>query len=106
MYSYNLATHVYKEMNVTYGEVAQVLEQLGYRNVSTTEHFKFINEPYKSEIALPACPSNTLFVKANTVGFSNLLFMQGVIKDPNNLVKMIEKNRIKAQKTMAQKSVA
>lgn len=104
MYSYNLATHVYKEMNVTYGEVAQALEQLGYRNESNLEYFKFINEKYQSEIILPASPLESDFVKANTVGFSNLLFMQGVIKDPDNLVKIIEKNRNKVLKSSALKS--
>lgn len=93
MYSYNLATSVYKELTVTYGEVAQALKQLGYQDESTNEYFKFVNNAFSSEILLPARPLETLFVKANTVGFSNLLFMQGVIKEPNKLVKLIEKNR-------------
>ena len=94
MYSYNLATHVYKELNVTYGEVAQALKQLGYRDESNQAYFRFVNDTYESELLLPVRPLDTFFVKANTVGFSNLLFMQGVIKDPDNLVKLIEKNRV------------
>jgi hypothetical protein len=94
MNNYNLATHVYKEMEVTYGEMAQALKQLGYQDESTSKHFRFVNDAYKSEFLLPARPLETKFVKANTVSFSNLLFMQGVVKNPEKLVKMIEKNRL------------
>lgn len=96
MSNYNLATHVYKEMEVTYGEIAQSLKQLGYRDESTSQHFRFVNDAYKSEFLLPTRPLDTLFVKANTVSFSNLLFMQGVVKNPDKLVKLIEKNRLLA----------
>lgn len=93
MYSYNLATRVYKELNVTYAEVAQALKQLGFQDESTTELFRFVNEAHQSEVKLPARPLDATFMKANTVGFSNLLYMQGVIKEPDRLVKLIEKNR-------------
>lgn len=96
MNNYNLATHVYKEMEVTYGEIAQALKQLGYQDESTTQHFRFVNDAFKSELLLPAKPLDAKFVKANTVSFSNLLFMQGVFKNPNKLVKLIEKNRLLA----------
>jgi hypothetical protein len=96
MNNYNLATHVYKEMEVTYGEIAQALKQLGYQDESTAQNFRFINEAYKSEFLLPARPLESKFVKANTVSFSNLLFMQGVVKNPDKLVKIIEKNRLVA----------
>ena len=39
MYSYNLATNVYKEMDVTYGEMAHTLTQLGFKDESTPELF-------------------------------------------------------------------
>ena len=94
MYSYNLATHVYKEMDVTYGEVATALIQLGFKDKSTQESFLLVNETTKSEVRLPYRSMDALFPKINTLGFSNILFMQGIIKHPDNLVKMIEKNRL------------
>jgi hypothetical protein len=96
MNNYNLATHVYKEMEVTYGEIAQALKQLGYKDESTSKHFRFVNDAFKSEFLLPTRPLESKFVKANTVSFSNLLFMQGVVKNPDKLVKIIEKNRLVA----------
>ena len=103
MYSYNLSTNVYKEMDVTYGEMAQALSQLGFKDESTPDLFLFVREPKKQEVRLPYRPADTLFAKINTLGFSNILFMQGIIKHPDNLVKMIEKNRlpIKSKKAMA-----
>ncbi len=103
MYSYNLATNVYKELEVTYGEVAHALTQLGFKDESTQELFLFVREARKSEVRLPYRPLDTVFAKINTLGFSNILFMQGIIKHPDQLVKMIEKNRLAAQskKTVA-----
>jgi hypothetical protein len=103
MYSYNLATNVYKEMDVTYGEMAQALTQLGFKDESTSELFLFVREARKVEVRLPYRPDDTLFAKINTLGFSNILFMQGIIKHPDNLVKMIEKKRssMKVKKEMA-----
>jgi hypothetical protein len=94
MYSYNLATNVYKETEVTYGEVAQALIQLGFNDESTPELFLFVREARKIEVRLPFRPDDTVFAKINTLGFSNILFMQGIIKHPDNLVKMIVKNRL------------
>ena len=96
---YNLATHVYKEAEVTYGEVAEALTQLGFRDESTQEYFLFSHE--KSEIRLPFRATDALFAKINTLGFSNILFMQGIIKHPDNLVKMIEKNRLAKKRPKA-----
>ena len=104
MYSYNLATHVYKEMDVTYGEVAEALTQLGFKDESNSEYFLFSSEALKSEVRLPYRALDALFAKINTLGFSNILFMQGIIKHPDNLVKLIEKNRVvkKRPKTILQ----
>ena len=94
MYSYNLATNVYKEMDITYGEMAEALTQLGFKDESTSELFLFVREARKVEVRLPFRPQETVFAKINTLGFSNILFMQGILKHPDNVVKMIEKNRL------------
>ena len=103
MYSYNLATNVYKEMDVTYGEIGHALKQLGFKDESTPEAFLFVREARKVEVRLPYRPDETLFAKINTLGISNILFMQGIIKHPDNLVKMIEKSRssVKVRKEAA-----
>jgi hypothetical protein len=66
--------------------------------------FLFVQEAQKVEVRLSYRPDETLFAKINTLGFSNILFMQVIIKHPDNLVKMIEKNRapIRKRKAMAQ----
>jgi hypothetical protein len=87
-------TRVYKEIAPTYQEVAQALKQLGYQEKTDSEHFLFVNDAHQSEVKLPARPYDAPFLKANLAGFSYLLFMQGVIKDPDNLAKLIEKNRL------------
>jgi hypothetical protein len=86
-------TRVYKEISPTYQEVAEALTQLGFREETNSEFFLFVNDKHKSEVKLPARPYDAPFLKANLAGFSYLLFMQGVIKDTDDLAKLIEKNR-------------
>jgi hypothetical protein len=94
-------TKVYKEISPSYQEVAEALKQLGFREETNSEFFLFVNDKHKSEVKLPARPYDAPFLKANLAGFSYLLFMQGVIKDSDDLAKLIEKNRLKANKISA-----
>ncbi len=98
-------THVYKEIAPTYQEVAQALKQLGYREETNSEFFLFVNDDHKSEVKLPARPYEALFLKANLAGFSYLLFMQGVVKDPDKLAKLIEKNRLSIKPKSRESSI-
>ena len=84
---------LYNDISATYGEVAKALMQLGYQNVSTPELFHVVYERENSEIKLPARPLETPFSKANLIGYSYILHMQGVIKHRDDLAKRIEKNR-------------
>jgi signal recognition particle subunit SEC65 len=85
---------VYKEMTITYGELAQALLELGYRNESDSEHFRFVHKKYDSVILLKNNPSNRGLFKAIISGFSYQLYMQGVIEDYDDLAKLVEKNRL------------
>lgn len=85
---------VYKEMDITYGELATALTQLGYKNESDIGHFKYVNKKHDSVILLRANPANRTLFKAIISGFSYQLYMQGVIEDCDDLAKLVEKNRM------------
>jgi predicted DNA binding CopG/RHH family protein len=86
--------HVYKEIVANYGEIAEALKKLGFQDVSTSKHFKFIHTAHNSEVKLPARPLDAVFAKANLAGYSYQLYMQGVIEEYDDLAKLIEKNRL------------
>ena len=86
-------TTVYNNIIATYGEIAIALKALGFQDVSTSEHFRFVNSKHQSEIKLPARPLDTPFLTGNLLGYSYMLYMQGVIKHRDDLAKRIEKNR-------------
>ena len=44
---------VYNELEATYGELAQILLQLGYKNTSNETLFRFVYKKRKSIIQLP-----------------------------------------------------
>ena len=85
---------VYKEMSITYGELAQALAQLGYKNESDGTHFRYVNKKYDSVILLRANSANRVLFKAIISGFSYQLSMQGVIEEEDDLAKLVEQNRI------------
>jgi hypothetical protein len=92
---------VYKEMIVTYGEVAEALKQLDFKDVSTKEQFRFVNEEAGSDWWLPARPLDTLYSKGNLFGISYQLYMQGIIDEIDDFAKLIEKNRLEAEENKA-----
>ena len=84
---------LYNDISATYGEVAKALMQLGYQDVSTSDRLHFVNEKKDSELKFPVRPLETPFFKADLIGYSYILYMQGVIKHRDDLAKRIEKNR-------------
>jgi hypothetical protein len=86
--------HVYKEIIANYGEVAEALKKLGFKDVSTSKHFRLVNAVHNSEVKLPARPNDTIFSKVNLAGYSYQLYMQGVIEEYDDLAKLVEKNRL------------
>jgi hypothetical protein len=85
---------LYNDISATYGEVVLALKKLGFQDISTPEQFRFVNEKHNSEIKLPIRPLDTAFFKADLIGYSYILYMQGVIKHRDDLAKRIEKNRL------------
>ena len=92
---------VYKEMAITYGELAQALTQLGYKNESDADHFRYVNKKHDSVISLRANPSNRTLFRAIISGFAYQLSMQGVIEEDDDLAKLVEKNRMASNTPMA-----
>lgn len=91
---------VYKEMDLTYREVAQTLLRLGYQDRSDEQNFRFTNEKFKSEVELPL-PKNggeEFVQKALIVGFTYIMAWKGVLKDMDDFAKMVERERLQELK--------
>jgi hypothetical protein len=67
---------VYKEMLVTYGELAHALTQLGFVEDTTSPHFQYINEKKDSAALLKKKAANEFVAKINLAGLSYQLYLQ------------------------------
>ena len=91
---------IYKNMAVTPDELFEALTKLGYANKSNSEKRRFVKKSHNSVIELANEPIDQRLMNIYFSGFSYRLFLQGVINDPHDLAKMIEKNRNHAQVEM------
>jgi hypothetical protein len=89
------APDIIKEVTVTNKEFIKVMTQLGYRNESNSERYRFVNDKYNSIVHLPPLPLEDLVQKEYLAIYSYQLYMQGVIRQEENLVKKIQLNRVK-----------
>jgi hypothetical protein len=89
---------IYTEVAVTYGEMIEVLNKLGYHKEFDGKNNRFINEKYKSEIKLPVRDLDDTVERIYVAGYSYRFYLQGVIKKEEDLIKMIQKNRLKKDK--------
>ena len=83
---------------VTYGEMIEVLEKLGYHPEFDGKHNRYINAKYDSWVTLAIRPNDDALDRMLFDTYSRRLYMQGVIKEENTLMLMIEKNRLKKTK--------
>ena len=90
------------KVSVTYGEMIEVLEKLGYHQEFDGKQNRYINEAYNSYVILAVRPSEDTLEKVLLDTYSYRLYMQGVIKEENSLLLMIEKNRLKKSKKNTQ----
>lgn len=90
---------IFVEVSVTNSEFMKVLTQIGFRDESTTERFRFVNDKYNSTVVLPVRPLDEAVQRIYVADYSFQLYMQGIIKDEENLVKKVLKNRIKSNVT-------
>ena len=86
------------KVGVTYGEMIEVLEKLGYHPEFDGKHNRYINEKYDSWVTLAIRPNDDALDRMIFDTYSRRLYMQGVIKEENTLMLMIEKNRLKKTK--------
>ena len=89
---------IINEVVVTYNEFIKVLTQLGYRNESDETKYRFVNDKHNSIVDLPLMPFEATVRKVDLAVYSYRLYMQGIIKQEENLIKKIQQNR--AKKTM------
>jgi predicted RNA binding protein YcfA (HicA-like mRNA interferase family) len=93
---------IYIEVPVTYGEMNQVLAKLGYHQEFDGKHNRYVNEKHKSIVVLPARPLDEIVERIDVAAASYRLYLQGVIKEEENLIRMIQKNRLKKSKKSAE----
>ena len=86
------------KVSVTYGEMIEVLEKLGYHPEFDGKHNRYINEKYDSWVTLAIRPNDDALDRMIFDTYSRRLYYQGVIKEENTLMLMIEKNRLKKTK--------
>jgi predicted RNA binding protein YcfA (HicA-like mRNA interferase family) len=89
---------IYIEVPVTYGELIDVLTQLGYHQEFDGKHNRYINEQHKSMVILPVRPLDEIVERIDIASASYRLYLQGVIKEEENLIHKIQKNRLKKRK--------
>jgi predicted RNA binding protein YcfA (HicA-like mRNA interferase family) len=92
---------VYKDMVVTYGEFIEALKQIGFKNESTSEHFRFKKKTIASLIKMPIRPLKDVMWTPNFFNYGQSLFLRGDIENPDDLAKIIEKNREHAKAELA-----
>ena len=89
------------EVPVTYGEMIEVLTKLGYTQEFDGKSNQYVNEKHKSRVLLPVGSPDEILDKLYVAIASYRLYMQGVIKQEESIIHMIQKNREKKSKKQA-----
>lgn len=89
---------IISEIPVTYGEMIEVLTKLGYSQESDGKGNRYVNDKHKSMVLLPIGAPDEILDKLYVAIASYRLYMQGVIKEEESLIYMIQKNRLKKRK--------
>ena len=86
---------IFVKESVTNSEFITVLTQIGFRNESNDERFRLVNDKYDSIVVLPVRPLDEAVQRMYLASYSYQLYLQGVIKNEENLVKKVLQNRAK-----------
>ena len=89
---------IFIKESVTNNELLTVLAQIGFRDESSEDRFRFVNDTYNSVIILPIRPLDEAVQRIYLADYSYQLYMQGVINDEENLVKRVLQNRAKSKR--------
>jgi hypothetical protein len=91
-------SRIFVEVPVTYGEMIEVLTKLGYIFEFDGKNSRYVNDKYDSYVLLRDTSPDEILEKAYAAAYSSLLYRQGVIKEEESLIYMIQKNRLKKSK--------
>jgi hypothetical protein len=86
------------EVPVTYGEMIEVLTKLGYSQEFDGKANRYVNEKHNSMVLLPVGAPDEILDKLHVAIASFRLYLQGVIKEEESIIQMIQKNRVKRSK--------
>jgi hypothetical protein len=89
------------EVPVTYSEMIEVLTKLGYHQEFDGKVNRYVNEKHDSMVLLPVGAPNETLDKLHVAVASFRLYLQGIIKEEESLIYMIQKNRLKKNKKTA-----
>jgi hypothetical protein len=92
---------IFVEVPITYGEMIEVLTKLGYYQEFDGKNNRYVNEKHDSWVLLPVKSPDEILERAYLAAYSSRLYLQGVIKEEESLVYMIQKNRLKKSKKTA-----
>jgi hypothetical protein len=95
-----VAPSIINEVVVTNDALISVLTQLGYRNETNEERYHFINDKHKSIVDFPLRPLEDVVQKEYLAIYSYQLYMQGVIKEEESLLRKIQQNLMKKKKAV------
>jgi hypothetical protein len=89
------------EVTITNIELIKALIELNYRDESTDKKYRFVNDAYNSIVELPLLPLEDAVRKVDLDIYSYRLYMQGVIKQEESLIRKIQKNRSRKKVAVA-----
>lgn len=91
----------FAKSSVTYGEMIEALEKLGYRQEFDGKYYRYINDEHNSIILVHVCSPDEFVEKVYLETDSRRLYNQGVIKEEDGFIRLIQKNRLKKTKKLA-----
>jgi hypothetical protein len=94
--------NIINEVRINNNELMNVLIQLGYQDKSTEKKYRFVNDKYNSIVDLPLLPLDEAVRKVDLAIYSYQLYMQGVIREEENLIKKVLQNRSKRKKSLSE----
>jgi hypothetical protein len=90
---------VYKETDITNKEMIEVLQKLGFIEVTGDVHdYRMESKTFGMHLLMPRRPLNECILKGYTAKFSKMLLDFGVTEDFDDLVKMVLKERAKKRR--------
>ena len=88
-------SRIYLDVPVTYAEMIEVLTKLGYQPEFDGKHNRYTHEKYKSMVLMPVNNLSQTMEAAEVAAYSSRLYLQGALKEEENLIRKIQKNRLK-----------